>query len=186
MRTTCRFTVAAMAFVANVWIMTAQAGDSPAYNVNDYYELHRDKRIYVFDDAKTYREFLDNGESPFRLTRIGAGKNGETIVFGLRSMDKGKPETEVGGVGLHDGNAQGATDSFYSEIVTQERVYVFEDWNSLRLFRETGDLALRQTEIGAGPDGQTVVFAISPANKDKKADALIARYQALHAKGSER
>jgi hypothetical protein len=38
-------------------------------------------RIYVFNDPVAYKEFLDTGDIEKKITRIGEGPNGETMVF---------------------------------------------------------------------------------------------------------
>lgn len=151
----------------------------PAYNVNDYYQVHQDRRIYVFDDAATFKEFLSSGETPYRLTRIGAGPKGETLVFGLRGMDKDKKEDNVGGAALYDGKTQGASDSFFAVLIDAARIHVFEDWAGFAAYRESGEAALRYTDIGGGPQGRTVVYVFGKANKEKKPDEMVARFKSL-------
>jgi phosphate-selective porin OprO/OprP len=46
-----------------------------------YMELAKNGRIYVFNDPKAYQEFLDTGDIEKKITRIGEGPNGETMVF---------------------------------------------------------------------------------------------------------
>jgi phosphate-selective porin OprO/OprP len=46
-----------------------------------YVEEMKDGRIYVFNDPKQYQLFKDSGELEVRISRIGAGPNGETIYF---------------------------------------------------------------------------------------------------------
>ena len=46
-----------------------------------YAEEVKDGRIYVFNDPKQYQIFKDSGELEVRISRIGAGPNGETIYF---------------------------------------------------------------------------------------------------------
>src|SRR5262245_4916005 len=46
-----------------------------------YVEEVKDGRIYVFNDPKQYQIFKDSGEMEVRITRIGAGPNGETMYF---------------------------------------------------------------------------------------------------------
>ncbi|MCI0617399.1 OprO/OprP family phosphate-selective porin, partial [bacterium] len=46
-----------------------------------YAEEMKEGRIYVFNDPKAYQLFKDSGELEVRITRIGAGPNGETIYF---------------------------------------------------------------------------------------------------------
>ncbi|MCK5121471.1 MAG: hypothetical protein KAQ91_05780 [Methylococcales bacterium] len=63
-------------------VMTAQiASAAPHYNVDDYYQVYKEGRIYVFDDYKTYNSFNEVGETAFRLTRIGAGPKRRDFSF---------------------------------------------------------------------------------------------------------
>jgi hypothetical protein len=153
--------------------------EAPAYNINDYYQVRRDQRIYVFDDPKTFGEFLSGGETPYRLTRIGAGPQGETLVFGLRGMDKDKKEENIGAAALYDGKAQGAADGFFAVLMDDKRIHVFEDWAGFAAYRDSGEAAFRYTDIGGGPQGQTIVYVFGKANKDRKPDDMIARFKAL-------
>lgn len=153
----------------------------PAYNVNDYYEVQQDKRIYVFDDPKVFKDFLTQGETPFRLSRIGAGPKGETIVFGLRAMDKDRKEAELGGVNLHDGKLDGVEEGFYAEVARDNRTFVFDDAKNFKAFRASGETQFRYTEIGGGPKGETLVYVLTKKNADKKPEAMIEQFKALRA-----
>jgi hypothetical protein len=46
-----------------------------------YVEETKDGRIYVFNNPKAYTDWKASGEMGKSITRIGAGPNGETIVF---------------------------------------------------------------------------------------------------------
>jgi len=46
-----------------------------------YQEVEKDGRIYVFNNMKVYEEWKTTGEMGRSITRIGAGPNGETLVF---------------------------------------------------------------------------------------------------------
>jgi hypothetical protein len=46
-----------------------------------YVEEVKEGRIYVFNDPKQYQIYKDSGELEVRITRIGAGPNGETMYF---------------------------------------------------------------------------------------------------------
>lgn len=151
----------------------------PAYNVNDYYQVYQGGRIYVFDDFKVYQEFLELGETTFRLTRIGAGPKGETVVFGLRKVDKKKPELS-GVVNMYDGKAEGIKDGFYAEVIQDERVYIFNEWADLQAFLKVGEATFRYTDIGAGAKGETLVYVLNKNNKKQKPDALMAEYTLRH------
>lgn len=152
----------------------------PHYNVNDYYQVYQEGRIYVFDDFKTYIGFIKNGETPFRLTRIGAGPSGETLVFGLSEQDK-TMRTGLGSVDLYDGKTAGIAEGFYGEVVKDGRIYVFGDWNDLKAFIAVGEAPLRYTQIGAGPNGETVIYVLNEHNKKQKPSALIAEFNRKHA-----
>jgi hypothetical protein len=152
----------------------------PHYNVNDYYEVYQDGRIYVFDDFATYDSFNQVRETAFRLTRIGAGPAGETVVFGLQDKDK-KMTQGIGSVDLFDGKAEGLADGFYAEIVRDGRFYVFNSWEDVKTFRLTGKAALRYTDIGAGPGGETVVYVLNESNKKQMPTALIEQFKKKHA-----
>ncbi len=143
----------------------------PSLNNEDFYEVHHEGRVYLFDDAQTYRAFLSTGETPFRLTRIAAGPQGETLVFGLAKADKEK-SAGIAMVDMYDGKLKGA-DDFYGEMSMDGRIYVFSSYDDMAQVRATGEASLRYTEIGAGPQGQTVVYVLNETTKKAKPVALI-------------
>ena len=59
--------------VLGLLIASHVSSAEPHYNVNDYYPVYKEGRIYVFDDYKTYASFNQVGETAYRLPRIGAG-----------------------------------------------------------------------------------------------------------------
>lgn len=136
----------------------------PHYNVNDYYQVYKEGRIYIFDDFKTYEHFNQVGETAYRLTRIGAGPNGETLVFGLQKKDK-KMRSGLGSVALYEGKAEGITGGFYGEVIKDERINVFSVWADLKVFLNVGEAPYRFTQIGSGSKGETVVFVLNKQNK---------------------
>lgn len=149
------------------------------YNVDDYYEVEHEGRNYIFDDRKTYLSFLSVGETPYRLTRIGAGKNGETIVFGLTKKDK-KKTRGIASIMMYENAIEGSSEEFYAEIYREGRIYVFDYWKDVQAFRSVGEAPYRYTVIGSGPNGKTVVYVLNISNKKARPDALIARFRAVH------
>lgn len=141
----------------------------------EIYEVHHDGRLNVFYDRKLYNEFLELGETPFRLTRIGAGPNGETIVFGLTKKDKKKPGT-VEVIKIYD-NVIEAPSNMYAEMRLHGRIYVFNKFKDMKPVRQFGHPTFFYTEIGSGPKGETVVYVLNKANKKKRPDALIAEFK---------
>lgn len=164
-------------FALSVFCQLAYA--EPHYNVNDFYQVYKEGRVYIFDDFKTYDEFVKVGETPFRLTRIGAGPAGETLVFGLTKKDK-KMRSGLGSVDMYDGKAEGISDGFYGEIIKEGRIYVFGDWTDMKNFMSTGEAPLRYTQIGAGPNGETVVYVLNEDNKKEIPDDLIEEFKRKH------
>jgi len=145
-----------------------------------YFEVHHDGRINVFDDAATYLGFMKLGETSYRLTRIGAGPKGQTVVFGLTKKDK-KKRSGIKGVDLYDGKLK-VMGQFYGEIVMHNRFYVFSSWNDLLAVKKIGEPSYFYTQIGAGPGGKTVVYVLNKKTKKKKPVALIEQFRKVHLK----
>jgi len=138
-------------------------------NNDDYYEIHQDGRIYVLADAGDLKLFLENGEIPLRVTRIGGGPKGETVVFGIARPESRKKDG-FGAVEMFDGRRKGSDKNFYAEIFADNQYYVFGDWASLESFRkgQPGNLS----RVGSGPKGEPVL-ATEPA--------LLGKFRTLHA-----
>lgn len=154
----------------------AQAEAAKGMSV-EIFEVHHDGRINVFYDMKTYEEFKQLGETSYRLTRIGAGPNGETVVFGLPKKDK-KKGAETTAAMLWDGKLEYS--SFYGEMDKHGRIYVFSDKAEMDHVRALGHPSYMYTQIGAGPKGETVVYVLNKSNKKKKPVDLIAKFEAKH------
>lgn len=154
---------------------------APHYNVNDYYQVYKEGRIYIFDDFATYQTFNEVGETAYRLTRIGAGPKGETVVFGLQKKDK-KMRSGIGAVALYDGETEAIAEGFYGEVVKDGRIHVFSEWKDLKDFLAVVEAPYRFTEIGAGPNGETIVYVLNKSNKKKRPEYLIAEFQKKHGK----
>lgn len=139
-------------------------------NNDDYYEYHKDGRIFVMADAKDVQQFLGTGEIPLRITRVGAGPKGETVVFAIADPEKNKKEG-FGSVEIFDGRRDGYAKDFYAEILKDNRYLVFGDWASFSAWRSgTPFIAARTLP---GPDGTQVLYA-------RADDALASRFRSLH------
>ena len=130
----------------------------------EIYEVHHNGRIHVFYNRDLYKEFLQLGETSFRLTRIGAGPKGETMVFGLISEDKKKAHDSVG-IKLYD-KIMAPSDQFYGEMIKHGRIYVFTKFEDMKTVRDFGHPNFFYSEIGAGPKGETVIYVLN--NKTKR------------------
>jgi len=129
------------------------------------YEVHHcDGRIYFFYEKSTYAHFLQHGETPYSFKRIASGPNGETLVFGLTGADK-KKLSGVESVEMYDG--QLTPEAFYGEMRMEGRIYVFSTLEDMKDVRTTGEAPYRFTQIGDGPNGETVVYVLNSSNKQK-------------------
>lgn len=158
---------------------TAVAKKAPAKPF-EIYEVHHDGRINIFYQRAMYKDFMKLGETPFRLTRIGAGPNGQTLVFGLTRKDK-KLKNKVAAIELYSGNMK-APANFYAEMRRHGRIYVFNNFRDMQPVRQFGHPNFFYMQVGAGPRGETVVYVLNSKNKKKKPVALIQRFKAMNAK----
>lgn len=172
-------TLSGCAGEANVKKEAKKAEQQVSLNNEDLYEIHTENRIYIFDDRAEMQSFLSVGEVPFRLTRIGAGPHGETVVFGLTKDDKKKGEKAAGPM-MYDGKLKPA-DDFYAELMKPEekRIYVFDNLDDYKHVHTLGHPSYMYTEIGAGPNGETLVYVLNKSNKKQKPVALIEKFHAM-------
>ena len=140
-------------------------------NKTEIYEVHKEGRIHVFYGRALYKEFMSLGETAYRLTRIGEGPNGETMVFGLTKKDKKKGANSPA-VELYSKKTK-QQGEFYAETRRHGRIYVFNTFADMKPVRMFGHPTFFYTEIGSGPKGETVVYVLNKANKKKKPVALI-------------
>lgn len=145
--------------------------------VEHFLEVHVDGRINIFYDKHTYEEFLQLGETSFRLTRIGAGPKGETLVFGLPAADK-KKTSAIPAIDIYEGKRIPV--NFYGEMRAEGRIFVFSTYADMKMVRETGEAALRFSDIGSGPKGETVVYVLNKSNKKEKPTALMAQFRSFN------
>ncbi len=153
----------------------AEQAQPAAESIAEIYEVHEDGRIYAFYDRALYKEFLAVGETPFRLTRIANGPNGETMVYGLTGQDK-KKGADTPAVKLYEGQIKPA-DDFYGEMVRHGRIYVFSAFDDMATVRQFGHPNFFYTEIGSGPGGETVVYVLNSKTKKHKPEALITKFK---------
>lgn len=157
---------------------TKPTAETMSLNNDDLYEVHHEGRIYVFDDRDVYEDFLQVGETSYRKVRIGDGPKGETIVFGLTNADK-KKMSGIAAVEMYDGELKGA-DSFYGEMRMEGRIYVFGSLQEMNEARVVGEVPLRYTDIGSGPKGETVVYALNGSNKKVKPTSMIDKFHKMN------
>ncbi|AZR82737.1 MULTISPECIES: hypothetical protein [Piscirickettsiaceae] len=147
--------------------------------VNDDLYIVMDERMNVFYDGDLYKKYMEHGETPYRRTFIGAGPNGETVVYGLTKDDKKKttnPAEE-----MMSGKMAPAED-FYAEVVEKEhnRIYVFTSWATFDEFVKLHVDNFRYSDIGAGPNGETVVYVLTKKTSKQKPVEAMKKFNTFH------
>lgn len=153
-----------------------------AAQVKEYFVvLPEDGRQYTFADSKNYLAFLSHGEVPLTRTRIGAGPKGNTVVFGITG-DEAKDVTKPSLAELAFDKKLPPAADFHGEVFKDGRFYVFAEHKDMEPFIAYGEVPYSFTDIGAGPNGETIVWVM---NKDSIAKgrptATIERFKALRA-----
>lgn len=153
-----------------------EMAEAKPMNNDDFYEAHHEGRIYLFDDWATYQSYKEVGETSFRKVYIGEGPKGETLVFGLTGKDK-KKSSGIASIDMYNGALAPAA-GFYGEMMIEGRIYVFDSYKEMETVRTTGEAAYRFTEIGSGPNGETVVYVLQKSKKKQKPVEMIAEFKA--------
>ncbi|MBV0934427.1 hypothetical protein [Marinobacterium weihaiense] len=75
--------------------------------------------------------------------------------------------------------AAGLNNKDLYEVHHDGRIHVFDDRATYEHFLEVGETSYRQTFIGAGPKGETLVFGVTGADKKKRMEQ-VAGYNLYH------
>ncbi len=143
---------------------------------------HENGRIYPIADAANYLEFLHSGELIYTRTRIGAGPNGETIVFGIMKKEADDLSKPALAEQYYDRKLE-PTGPFYGEIVRDGRFLVFGSWADFKDYLAHNEITYTFTEVGGGPKGETVIYALNKDTvKQGRPLALIEQFQQLRKK----
>jgi hypothetical protein len=140
--------------------------------------LPEDERIYAFGDTKNYFQYLEHAEVALTRTRIGDGPGGRTLVFGITNDDVKANAPSVAERVL-DKKLPAAPD-FYGEVFKDGRFYVFHTLKDMNDFIEHGEVALAFTDIGAGPNGASIVWVMNKESMAKgRPTATMERFKAI-------
>lgn len=158
---------------------SAAKAEAPAQKQTYFLAYHENGRIYAMTDPTIYKNFLNTDEVPLTRTRIGAGPEGETVIFGITKAD-GKDLTKpTAAEDIFDGRTSDVGD-FYGEVMRNGRFHVFGEWKDFQDYLAHKEITFTYTEIGTGPKGETVVYALNSATKKKgRPVALVEQFNAL-------
>jgi hypothetical protein len=142
--------------------------------------MPEDGRLYLFGDPKNYLAYCEHNEVPLTRTRIGAGPQGQTVVFGITNDDVKANRPSMAEM-IFDKKVS-LKDPFYGEVVKDGRYHVFGSAKDFQDFLEHNEITYTFASIGEGPKGASVIYAL---NKDTvtqgRPTALIEQFKALRA-----
>ena len=141
--------------------------------------FHENGRIYPIADVKNYLAFLDVDELIYTRTRVGAGPEGETLVFGIEKKEADDLNKPAKAELFYDGKMEVAG-PFYGEVVKDGRFLVFGTWQDFKDYLVNKEITYTFTEVGSGPKGETVIYALNKTtSKEGRPVKLIEAFNAL-------
>lgn len=157
----------------------ARKAEAPAQKQTYFLVYHENGRIYAMTDPKIYINFMNTDEVPLTRTRIGAGPDGETVIFGITKADGKHLDKPTAAEDIFDGRTQGVG-AFYGEVLRNGRFHVFGEWKDFQDYLAHKEITFTYTEIGTGPKGETVIYALNSATKKKgRPVALVEQFNQL-------
>jgi hypothetical protein len=159
----------------------APAEKAPAVAQKQTYFMvyHENGRIYVMTDPKIYIGLMEHDEVPLTRARVGAGPNGETVVFGITSKDGENLDKPTAAEDIFDQRTK-EVGAFYGEVVSNGRYHVFGEWQDFQDYLAHKEITFTYTEIGSGPKGETVIYALNNKTKDAgRPVALVEQFNQL-------
>jgi hypothetical protein len=151
----------------------AAAGTTELYMV-----LPPTGRIHAFGDPRNYAAFLLHGEVPLTRTAIGAGPGGKTIVYGITGDDVKSNRPSVAETILAPNTPAPA--AFYGEVFRDGRFFLFGSLKDMTDFAAFGEVPYSYTDVGAGPQGETLVYVMNKDSFPKgKPTERMMRFKAL-------
>lgn len=146
--------------------LTAKATNGAPTAASRIYTVHRHNgRIYVIGSSKTAEAFMKTKHLPYTHTMIGGGPKGETVIV---EVDKKEPSLQKELWARFQ-----KENLYYAEVMHDGRYYIVGSPETHAAFKKSPHLPYTRTKIGAGPNGETLVFEV-----DKKNDALANRLEA--------
>lgn len=154
-------------------VVEAKAGPEVLFKKHDAVFFKHDGRLYIVSEAMAAK-FEKHGHLPYARTKIGEGPQGETLVFEinkknpsvLENLEKAYAETPI----LL--SQQG--DDFYV-FAKDGRKVIIGSSSMAEKFQKHGHIPYAKTLIGAGAQGETLVYEI-----DKKNPAMTDRLMATY------
>lgn len=136
-----------------------------------------DERIYVTGKKSSSSAFKKHGHLPYTKTLLGAGPNGETLVFEVDRKNPSYVEDLMDNyqdlsIPLH------SNDEDLFVYKKGNRIYVVGSKKVNKSFKMHGHLPYTKTLIGEGQNGETLVFEVNKKDPEFVED-LMDRYSEI-------
>lgn len=143
--------------------------DGDSFNVWKY-----NGRIYVIGTKKVNEGFKTLHHLPYTRTILGAGPNGETVIY---EVDKKNPElSEQLKTRYENTPVLLESEENYYVWKYKGRIYVIGNESTHESFGKSPHLPYTRTILGAGPNGETVIFEVDK-KKENLSEQLKQRYE---------
>lgn len=120
-------------------------------------------RHYVTGSEESTGSFAKHGHLPYARTVLGAGPEGETVVFEINKKDPAYVERLVAVYQKTPFLVDSKGDN-YAVYKLGGRLFVIGNAKTIASFVEHGHLPYTKTLLGAGPMGETVIFEVDKKN----------------------
>jgi hypothetical protein len=146
-------------------------------NNEDWYQVRSETQVILFDDLQVFKDYLASGQAPSMRTLEEKDANGLEVVLALRAEDQGKPLDKIAAYRFFK-VAQVPAHPFYGEVRQDGSIYVFKRYGDMQDMVKLGEPIFRYTDIGSGPNGQTVTYGLQ--KEEGRPDATIAQFKKNH------
>ena len=146
-------------------------------NNEDWYQVRSETQVILFDDLQVIKDNLASGQAPSMRTLEEKDANGLEVVLALRAEDQGKPLDKIAAYRFFK-VAQVPAHPFYGEVRQDGSIFVFKRYGDMQDMIKLGEPIFRYTDIGSGPNGQTVTYGLQ--KEEGRPDATIAQFKKNH------
>ena len=146
-------------------------------NNEDWYQVRSETQVILFDDLQVFKDYLAAGQAPSMRTLEEKDANGLEVVLALRAEDQGKPLDKIAAYRFFK-VAQVPAHPFYGEVRQDGSIFVFKRYGDMQDMIKLGEPIFRYTDIGSGPNGQTVTYGLQ--KEEGRPEATIAQFKKNH------
>lgn len=141
----------------------------------DFFVWAHAGRHYVVGSEESNKDFAAHHHLPYTKTLLGAGPQGETVVFEVDKKDPSYAERLIETYNETPFLIERDGDNFFVYKYSG-RIYVLGSEETRASFVEHHHLPYTKTLIGAGPAGETVIFEVDKKDPEL-AQKLMKMYQ---------